>query len=253
MNTNNNILELPIEELVSNKFQPRLVHNDESLNDLAESIKAHGIIQPIVVRKFETKYEIISGERRFRAAKIANLLKVPAILTELTEQQIAEFQLLDNVHRKSLNAIEEAKSYKALLDEGLMTVQDLSSKMGIPVVVLDGKIKLLNLDPSVQDALLNEQISERHARSLLKLVNPEMQSRYLNLTIDNRLTVKQLEDKIKLIVQDNPTVAPTKVFEKKEKFPNEYFNFLESENVNMSFGQQLLTREEVDEEIELLD
>ncbi|MFI3260768.1 MAG: ParB/RepB/Spo0J family partition protein [bacterium] len=238
MNTNNSILELPIEELVSNKFQPRLVYDDSSLAELAESIKAHGIIQPIVVRKVDTKYEIIAGERRYRAAKIANFMKVPAILTELNEKQIAELQIVDNVHRKSLNAIEEAKSYKALLDEGLMTIKDLSQKMGVASIVLESKLKLLNLDPEVQLALLNNKISERHARSLLKLSNNEMQKKYLAQVIEERLTVKQLEDALKEVLNARGELSATKIFEKKEEYPNEFFNFLEKENVNMNFGEE---------------
>lgn len=244
MNASNSILEIPIEDLVSNKFRPRLVFDDSSLTDLAESIKVHGIIQPIVVRKVDNKYEIIAGERRYRAAKMAGLLKVPAILTELNDKQLAELSIIENVHRKSLNAIEEAKSYKALLDEGLMTIDELAMKMGVPRVVLDAKLRLLNLDIEVQDALLNDKISERHARSLLKFSDLETQKKYLNQVIEERLTVKQLEDIIKELTVQDQTVTPIKLFEKKEEYPNKFFNFLEEENVNMNFN---------DDDIEMLD
>lgn len=249
MNTNNSILELPIEDLVSNKFQPRLVFDDSSLSDLAESIKTHGIIQPIVVRRVGEKFEIIAGERRYRAAKIAGLIKVPAIVTELNEKQIAELSIAENVHRKSLNAIEEAKSYKVLLDQGLMNISELAQKMGVPTVIIESKLNLLNLDVEVQDALLNNKISERHARSLLKFVDLETQKKYLNQIIDERLTVKQLEDIIKTLNLPTTDVKPVKLFEKKEDYPNKFFNFLENEKVNMDF----LGDDSPVEDIELLD
>ncbi len=256
MNPNNTILEIPIEDFVSNKFQPRLVFDDSSLTDLAESIKAHGIIQPVVVRKLDSKYEIIAGERRYRAAKIAGLLKVPAILTNLNDKEIAELSVVENVHRKSLNAIEEAKSYKALLDEGFMNSSQLAAKMGVPQIVIETKLKLLNLDIEVQDALLNDKISERHARSLLKFKDLETQKKYLNQVIEERLTVKQLEDIIKSLNITESVITPIKLFEKKEEYPNKFFNFLEEENVNMNFSNELENTPniiETEEEIEMLD
>lgn len=245
MNTSNGILEIPIEELVPNKFQPRLVFDDSSLTELADSIKAHGIIQPVVVRKVDGKYEIIAGERRYRAAKLAGLLKLQAIVTDLNDKQLAELSIIENVHRKSLNAIEEAKSYKSLLDEGLFTIDELTSKMGVAKPILYSKLRLLDLDIDVQEALLNNKISERHARSLLKLSNNDIQKEYLNQVIEERLTVKQLEDLIKTLKLEEPSVTPIKLFEKKEEYPNKFFNFLEDENVNMNFSD--------DDGIELLD
>ena len=245
MNPQNSILELPIEELVPSRFQPRLVFDDSSLSELAESIKSHGIIQPIVVRKVDQKYEIIAGERRYRAAKIAGLLKIPAIVTVLNEKQIAELSIVENIQRKSLNPIEEAKSYRALLNEGFMNINTIAQKMGLPSIVIESKLNLLNLDIDIQEALLNDEISERHARSLLKIVNPEMQKKYLNQIMDERLTVKQLEDLIKNYLSTKS--SPEKVFSQKEEYPNQFFNFLESESANMNFNDNKK------DDIEMLD
>lgn len=191
------ILQVPIEDIIPNRFQPRLSFDDTSLNDLALSIKQHGIIQPLVLRRKNDKYEIIAGERRFKAAKLAGLASVPAVISNLDDNASAEVAIVENIQRKDLTAIEEAKSFQALLDKGYMTQDELARKMGLSQSAISNKLRLLTLDESVQEAILSEKISERHARTLLKVPSHEKQKELLNKIINERLTVKQLEDEIK--------------------------------------------------------
>lgn len=191
------ILQVPVEDIIPNRFQPRLSFDDTSLNDLALSIKQHGIIQPLVLRRKNDKYEIIAGERRFKAAKLAGLASVPAVISNLDDNASAEVAIVENIQRKDLTAIEEAKSFQALLDKGYMTQDVLARKMGLSQSAISNKLRLLTLDESVQEAILSEKISERHARTLLKVPSHEKQKELLNKIINERLTVKQLEDEIK--------------------------------------------------------
>ena len=198
--TEEKILQVPIEDIIPNRFQPRLAFDDASLADLAASIKQHGIIQPLVLRRKNDKYEIVAGERRYKAARMAGLVSVPAIISNLSDAASAEVAIVENVQRKDLSAIEEARSYQTLLEKGYMTQEELAKKMGLSQSAISNKLRLLTLDDSVQQAVIKEQISERHARSLLKIKDHEMQKVLLNKIITERLTVKQLEDEIKKIV-----------------------------------------------------
>lgn len=202
------ILQVAIEDIIPNRFQPRLAFDDTALNDLASSIKQHGIIQPLVLRRKNDKYEIIAGERRYKAAKMAGLVSVPAIISNLSDIDSAQVAIVENVQRKNLTAIEEAKSYQALLEKGFMTQEELAKKMGLSQSNISNKLRLLTLDESVQQAVIQEKISERHARSLLKVKSKDMQKVLLNKVITERLTVKQLEDEIKKIVTPNDNEDP---------------------------------------------
>jgi ParB family chromosome partitioning protein len=192
-----NIQEIPIEDIIPNRFQPRLTFNEQGINELSDSIKQHGIIQPLVVRKLGDKYEIIAGERRYKAATQAGLTKVPVVISDIDDNKSAEVALVENIQRRNLTAIEEAKSYKNLLDRGYLTQEQLASKMGVSQSAIANKLRLLNLDPEVQDALLNEKISERHARALLTLEDKEEQRKWLKKILDERLTVRQLDMELK--------------------------------------------------------
>lgn len=193
------ILQVPIEDILPNRFQPRLAFDDASLQDLAASIKQHGIIQPLILRRKNDKYEIIAGERRYKAARMAGLVSVPAIISNLSDAASAEVAIVENVQRKDLSAIEEAKSYQSILDKGYMTQEELAKKMGLSQSAISNKLRLLTLDEAVQKAVINNQISERHARSLLKVKDPNMQKRLLDKIINERLTVRDLEEEIKKV------------------------------------------------------
>lgn len=191
------VQEIFIEDIIPNRFQPRLTFDEKALQELSDSIKEHGVIQPLVLRKVGNKYEIIAGERRYKASCMAGLKKVPAIVRELTDNESAEIALIENIQRKNLSSIEEAQSYKNLLDRGYLTQEALAQKLGVAQSTIANKLRLLNLCDEVQNSLLNEQISERHARSLLSISNPDDQKNMLNRIIKERLTVKQLDNEIK--------------------------------------------------------
>ena len=220
MNIDTNILYINIENIIPNRFQPRLSFDEEALKELAASIKEHGIIQPLVVRKLQdNKYEIIAGERRYKASQLAGLDKVPVIVTMLDDNESAEVALIENLQRKNLTAIEEAKSYKKLLDRGYLTQEELAARLGVSQSSIANKIRLLNLSDEVQDALMNDLISERHARSLLQLNNKDEQIDMLNNIITNRLTVRQLDTEIK------NKLNKEEVYSIKEEKPMEVFDF----------------------------
>ena len=190
------VVELRIEDVLPNRFQPRIKFNEDAINELSKSIKEHGVIQPIVVRPIGDKYEIIAGERRYKASCMAELKTIPAIITDLNDKDSAEVALIENVQREDLTPIEEAISYKKILDMGYITQDALATKLGKTQSTVANKLRLLNLDDEVQEALLNEQISERHARSLLKLSDKTKQKELLNKIIAERLTVRKTDDEI---------------------------------------------------------
>lgn len=205
-NMEKEIIEVALDDIIPNRFQPRLSFDEDALNELAKSIRQHGIIQPLVLRKVGTKYEIIAGERRYKASYIAGLTRVPAIVIDLNDNESAEVAIVENIQRKNLSPIEEAKSYKKLLDRGYLTQDELASRMGKTQGAISNKLRLLNLSQDVQDALLNNQISERHARSLLKLENEDDQIEILNRIINQRLNVRDTDNLINSFVNNEEFV-----------------------------------------------
>ena len=203
MNRENEIVNIRIDEIIPNRFQPRLAFNEEELKELSESIKLHGIIQPLVLRRIGDKFEIIAGERRYKASVMAGLQTVPAIIMNLDDKKSAEVAVAENLQRKNLTAMEEAESFKKMLDMG-QTLDELANKMGISPTVISSKLKLLELTDLAKQALLKNQISERHARSLLAIANPNIQISMLNRIIGERLTVKQTDEEISKILGHNP-------------------------------------------------
>ena len=196
------IIYVPVEDILPNRFQPRLAFDEKELNELASSIAKYGIIQPIVLRNIGDKYEIIAGERRFKASQIAGLTKVPAIINNTDDNTSAEIALLENLQRKNLTPIEEAQSYKKLIDRGF-TQEEIATKLGVSQSSVANKMRLLNLPKRVQDALLYGKISERHARSLLTLNNSDLQINLLERIVNERLTVRQTEEEISLLLNKN--------------------------------------------------
>lgn len=194
---NGQMMTINIRDILPNRFQPRIHFEEEKLSELAESIRKYGLIQPVVVRQIGSKYEIISGERRFKASFLANKETIPAIVVNLTDRECEEIALLENIQRQDLTPIEEAVSFKRILDVGYVTQEQLAAKVGKSQSFIANKIRLLNLDDDVQDALLHGQISERHARSLLKIHDKNKQVEMLNRIIDERLTVKMTDKAIK--------------------------------------------------------
>ncbi len=209
------VVDLDVNDVLPNRFQPRIKFNEDSINELCESIKEHGVIQPIVVRAMGDKYEIIAGERRYKASLLAGKPTIPAVITELNDKDSAEVALIENVQRKDLTPIEEAISYKKILDMGYLTQEELATKLGKTQSTVANKLRLLNLDEEVQEAVLEEKISERHARSLLKLSNMSDQRKMLNKIVENRLTVRKTDEEIGQLLGDSDSTDVES--EKKEK------------------------------------
>ena len=192
------VVYLFLDDIIPNRFQPREIFDENSLKELAISIKEHGVIQPIIVRKVNNKYEIIAGERRYKASTMAGLTKIPAIIKNLDDKESSKVALIENLQRKDLTPIEEARTYQKILElETGMTQEGLAATMGKTQSAVSNKLRLLSLPDEVQDALLNEQISERHARSLLNVENKNAQLKLLERVIQTRMTVKELEKEIK--------------------------------------------------------
>ena len=200
----NRVIDLDINDVLPNRFQPRVKFNEDAIIELAESIKEHGIIQPIIVRPIGDKYEIIAGERRYKASILAGKDSIPAIITDLNDKDSAEIALIENVQRKNLTPIEEAVSYKKILDMGYLTQEQLALKLGRSQSSIANKMRLLHLSDDVQEALVEEKISERHARSLLKLNTPEKQNQMLSRIINERLTVRKTDEEIDKMINESP-------------------------------------------------
>ena len=209
MNHENEIVNVRIDEIIPNRFQPRLAFDEKELNELADSIKMHGIIQPLVLRRIGDKYEIIAGERRYKASVLAGLTQVPAVIMNIDDQKSAEVAVVENLQRKDLTAIEEAQSYKKILDMGYLTQEQLATRMGVAQSTIANKLRLLNLTIPVKEALLHNKISERHARSLLNITDNNLQISMLNRIITERLTVRQTDEEINKLLGKTPKTDNT--------------------------------------------
>ena len=203
MQNERKVVELPINDVLPNRFQPRIKFDEDSINELALSIKKYGVIQPIVVRKIGNKYEIIAGERRYKASVIAGKNTIPAIVSDLTDKDSVEIALIENVQREDLTPIEKAISYKKILDMGYINQEELAIKVGKSQSAIANTLRLLNLCEEAQEALLENKISERHARSLLKIKDESKQILMLNKIINERLTVRKTDEEIEKMFNEN--------------------------------------------------
>lgn len=189
------IVELPIDELRPNPYQPRKVFDEEKLQELAQSIKEHGVFQPIIVKKSSIKgYEIIAGERRVKACKMADIDKIPAIVRDFSDQQMMEIALLENLQRENLNSIEEAMAYRSLIDAMKITQEELSNRLGKSRSYITNMLGLLNLPEEVKDMIIDNKISMSHARVLSKMENKEDILALANKIIDENLNVRDIEN-----------------------------------------------------------
>ena len=210
------IVEKPIEMRVKlskiepNKEQPRRNFDEDSLIELSESIKQHGIIQPIIVQEKNGYYEIIAGERRWRAAKLAGLKEVPVIVKKFTEQEILEISLIENIQRENLNPIEEAIAYKRLLNEFHLKQDEVAERVSKSRTAVTNSMRLLKLDERVQQMVIEEKLSTGHARALLGIEDTELQYQTANKVFDESLSVREVE---KLVKSMN---APKKEMKKPE-------------------------------------
>jgi len=190
---NNEIVELPLIELRPNPYQPRKIFDDEALNELAASIKANGVFQPIIVKKTIKGYDIVAGERRFRASKRAGLTTIPAIVKDFTDEEMMNIALLENLQREDLTAIEEANAYKTIIDSAHITQEELANRVGKSRSHITNILGLLKLPKSVQDMVLYNKISMGHARVLSKLEDSKKVEELAEKVVKEDLTVRELE------------------------------------------------------------
>lgn len=213
------ISELKINEIEPNKEQPRKQFDQEKLKGLADSIKQHGVVQPIIVKKNENGYSIIAGERRWRAAKIAGLKTIPAIIKDLTTREIMEIALIENIQREDLNPVEEAEAYKKLIDEHGLTQEALSKVVGKSRAAIANSIRLLTLSEAVKEMLVNDLLTPGHARTLITIEDEEKQNRLANTIVEKNLNVRETEKLIKNLTAEK----------KKRKSPDRDANIIDIE------------------------
>ncbi|HAY3497756.1 ParB/RepB/Spo0J family partition protein [Elizabethkingia anophelis] len=189
-----NIVEVSIDDIYPNSSQPRTYFDEKALNDLAQSILALGIIQPVTLRKDGDKFEIISGERRFRASKIAGLKTIPAYIRLVNDQELLEMALVENIQREDLDAIEIALTYQRLIDEIGLTQENLSSRVGRERSTITNSLRLLKLSPEIQGAIRSNEISAGHGRALLSLQDEAQQELLYQKIVKENLNVRQAEE-----------------------------------------------------------
>lgn len=229
------IIEVNINELRPNPYQPRKKFDEDALKDLALSIKEHGVFQPIIIKKSIKGYEIIAGERRVRASSMAGLTKIPAIIRNLNDEQMMEIALLENLQRENLNAIEEANAYKSMLENLSLTQDDLAKKVGKSRSHITNILGLLRLPKEVQDMVLSNKISMGHARVLSKLEDNNKIIEMANKIIEEKLPVREIENQAE--------IEEKKVkIERKEKTKNTSYKYVED-----------LLREKLDTKVKIKD
>lgn len=215
--TNEEIIDIELSELRPNPYQPRKVFDEEALKELSASIKEHGVFQPIIIKKSIKGYEIIAGERRVRASKLAGLDKIPAIIRNFTDEQMMEIALLENLQRENLTAIEEAYAYKAMIEKLSLTQDELSKKVGKSRSHLTNILGLLRLPKEVQQMIAESKLSMGHARALSKLEDEEKIKELANKIVNEKISVRNAEE---LTTQETHTHEIKKT--PREKSNNEY-------------------------------
>ncbi|MFS0558726.1 nucleoid occlusion protein [Brevibacillus sp. 179-C9.3 HS] len=203
---NEEIKQIPVEEIVPNPYQPRTVFDDEKIDELCQTIRTHGLIQPIVVRIRDGRYELIAGERRLRATRKLGMERIPAIVKEFNDSQTASIALIENLQREGLTSIEEAVAYQKLIDLHNLTQESLAQRLGKGQSTIANKLRLLHLPQEIQDALLSRQVTERHARALIPLKDAEVQNKVLQEILEREWNVKQTEVRVKQLLElaENP-------------------------------------------------
>ena len=232
----NGVTVLKITQVEPNRGQPRKVFNEDKLHELSDSIKQYGIVEPLIVVKKSDYYEIVAGERRWRAAKIAGLTEVPVVIKDYTKQQIIEIALIENIQREDLNPIEEAKAYQQLIEEYNLKQDEVADRVSKSRTTITNSIRLLKLNEMVQDMLIEECISSGHARALLGLNDTSMQYELATRIFDEKLSVRETEKLIKQMNNNNLDKA------KKIKKPLENTEIYQSleEKLKQSIGSKVM-------------
>lgn len=195
-------LRVSVDTIIPNPFQPRKTFNDESLGELASSIKEYGVIQPLLVRRIDDGYELIAGERRLRASKLAGLTEVPVIVKDLSDKEMAELAMIENLQREDLHFLEEALGYQTLLTSFGLTQEELAKRLGKSQSTIANKMRLLKLPQEVQTVLVSESLTERHARALLKIEDSRTQIEVLDNIRQKGLNVRETENYIEAVLED---------------------------------------------------
>ena len=230
------IATISLDKIEANPFQPRNNFEQEALEELAASIKTQGIIQPVTVRKLGyDKYQLISGERRFRASKLAGLETIPTFIRVANDQQMLEMALIENIHRENLNSLDVGISYQRLIDECKITIEELSERVGKNRTTVSNYIRLLKLPPAVQIALRDNRISMGHARAIINIDNESIQLQILKEIFDKQLSVRQVEKRAKEINGTGKTPPISKI-----ELPEKY-NRLKGE-LSLQFNTQVEIR-----------
>lgn len=191
--------KLKLTQIEPNRSQPRKKFDEDALMELAESIRQYGVIQPLIVQKKDNYYEIIAGERRWRAAKMAGLKEVPVIIREFSKQETVEISLIENIQRENLNPIEEAAAFKRLLTEFNLKQDEVAERVSKSRAAVTNSMRLLKLDARVQQMVIDEMISTGHARALLGITDPELQYQYAQKVFDEKMSVRDVERMVKLL------------------------------------------------------
>jgi len=204
------IFELDINLLESNPLQPRGLINPESLNELVDSITAHGILEPLVIAKTPAGYQIIAGERRWRAAKVAGLVKVPVVIKETTPRGMLEMAIVENVQREDLNPLERAQAYKRLIDEFEMTTTEVAQRVGKSLPYISNSLRLLTLPDALKDALISATTTEGHVRAIASLEDAKLMLEVFKTVLREGASVRRTEDLVRKMRSDLPAKGPTR-------------------------------------------
>src|ERR1700730_16708700 len=208
------VLEIPLSQLRANPYQPRKTFNQDSINELAASIKEHGVIQPIIVRTVLKGYEIIAGERRFRASQVCGAATIPAVVKKFSDQQAMEIALIENVQREDLNAIELAVAYQSLMNQFSLTQEELSVKVGKSRSHVANFLRLLQLPESIKQYVSRGTLSMGHARAIVGVKDDKLKKELTEVTISNQWSVRELEEAVKKLEEEQPSKQKEK---KKDK------------------------------------
>lgn len=223
------ISEIPISQIQANPFQPREEFEETALNELAESIRIHGIIQPITVRKLGyDSFQIISGERRTRAARIAGLTNIPAFIRLADDQGMLEMALIENIQREELNAMEIAISYKRLLDECSLNQEQLGERVGKNRSTVNNYLRLLKLPDNIQVAIRDNQITMGHARAIINIDNADEQQYLFNKMMEDGLSVREVENMVRMAHERKDEVKTSTPSKKKHELPHTFIEFQKS-------------------------
>ncbi len=231
LNLKQQIISVPIKDILANPEQPRKIFYDEAIEELSGSIKEYGVLQPIILKKGIDGYIIIAGERRFRAAQMAGLTEIPAVIKDMEEQEAALISLVENVQREDLNFLEEARAYKKLMEDFGLTQVEIAEKVNKKQSTISNKIRILALPEDIQEKLIQNKLTERHARALLKLTEEEDRKKVTERVAANNLNVKQTEKLIEDLLMKKEAA-----FRKKNKI--NYISYkIYLNTIRKAFGQ----------------